>query len=51
MAQLRAGDKVDTDDMPDCAGGETQRESDVWLPKVIRRPQIQRVINDAMAPV
>lgn len=29
MGWLRGGDKVDTDDMADCAGGETPRESDV----------------------
>lgn len=38
MVQLRAEDKVDTDDMAHCAGGETLRESDVRQPKVIRRP-------------
>lgn len=26
MGWLRDGDKVDTDDMADCAGGEMQRE-------------------------
>lgn len=51
MGWLRAGDKVDTDDKADCAGGETLRESDVRQPKVVRRPWIRRVINDAMPPV
>lgn len=48
---LWAGDKVDTDDMADCAGGETLKERDVGQPKAVRRPRIRRVINDATPPV
>lgn len=51
MGWLRAGDKVNINDMAVCAGGGKRGERDVRYLGVSGRPWIYKVINDAVPPV
>lgn len=44
MGWLRGGEKVETDDMADLAGGKTQKV----MPGNLKSAAVRRMINDAM---